>query len=104
MDEIREAFFKQKTLWNAFCDFDAELDKFVVRSATTNPSHAAGENREYNLFKAGYKSAQQEIDRLKKNQNEAVELLEELKALIPIRSYYMVGKIDKLLLKIKDVE
>lgn len=53
---VREAYFSQKTMWNANCDFDVESDKFILRSATSDPIHAEIENEKYELFKAGFKA------------------------------------------------
>lgn len=64
IDEIRNAYFAQKTKWNANCDFSIEQDKFVIRSATMNYSHEEVENAEYAVFKAGVACQQERIDKL----------------------------------------
>lgn len=61
-EKIREAYFKQKTVYNAYCSFDEEEDRFYIISPTFDPKHEKSENEKYELFKSGYKAAFAELE------------------------------------------
>jgi len=82
-DKIREViagdFVKALGWYNGNVDYNKDIDEFVLRTASMNPSHEATFNELYKMYKAGIATKETEISELKEALKGADLMIEKLR-------------------------